>query len=56
METGSLIHTLLGHKDGLTCCVANSNGSVIFTGSSDTNLISWDVQTGLDVNIFKGKI
>ena len=45
IETHSLIATLYGHKDWVSCLTFNNNETILFSGSWDRQIILWDVET-----------
>lgn len=45
-QTGTLLHTLKGHKDTLSSIVCSSDGNIIISSSQDNTVRVWDAKTG----------
>ena len=52
--TGSQIANLSGHTNGANCLTFSSDGKSLVSGSSDSTVKLWDVQTGGVVKTFYG--
>jgi WD40 repeat protein len=52
--TGRLLHTLKGHKQGVTSVTLNQDGSKAVSGSEDFTLKLWDLKTGSELRSFRG--
>lgn len=51
LEGGKLSQVLVGHTDAVTCVgVSVLDKSIIVSGSYDTNVIVWDMNTGADLH------
>ncbi|GAB4531313.1 MAG: caspase family protein [Pleurocapsa sp.] len=53
-KTSQLLHTLIGHQDGVTTISFNSNGTILASGSGDRNIKLWDVKTGELIKTLRG--
>ena len=48
---------LVGHTDQVSCVsVSVTKKSLVASGSWDTNLIVWDMDTGADLHLFSGHL
>lgn len=45
-DTGSVVHTLKGHSEGVACVDWSSDGRWIASGSSDNTIKVWDSESG----------
>jgi len=52
--TGSKIAVLSGHTDGVRCFAFSPDGTMLVSGSNDTTIKLWDMQTGGVVKTFQG--
>ncbi len=48
------IKRLFGHADEVNTVIFSPDGTQVVTGSSDNNLIVWDIETGAQVSILTG--
>lgn len=47
----------MGHTDHVTCvAVAITNKTIVVSGSRDSNLIVWDINTGSDIHLLTGHL
>ncbi|BAZ37356.1 WD-40 repeat-containing protein [Calothrix sp. NIES-4101] len=53
-ETGNLIKTLKGHRDGVLAVNISPDGKIIASGSVDKTIKLWDVDTGESLATFTG--
>jgi WD40 repeat protein len=54
LETGELIRTFEGHRDGVLAVDFNRNGTQAISGSFDNDVRLWDVETGRKIRSFSG--
>ncbi|MFM7580698.1 MAG: WD40 repeat domain-containing protein, partial [Microcystaceae cyanobacterium] len=54
LETGKIIHTLLGHENSVNSLSFNPDGKTLASGSDDKTIKVWDTITGLNINTFHG--
>lgn len=53
----SVEQVLVGHTDHVTCAaVAITNKSIVASGSRDSNVIIWDMETGSDEHTLQGHL
>jgi WD40 repeat protein len=51
------VQVLVGHSDHVTCvAVSILNKSLVVSGSRDSNLIIWDINTGNDIHVLTGHL
>jgi len=53
-HTGEIVRTYVGHRDGVTSIVFDEGGGRILTGSFDTDVRIWEIDTGRALNVFSG--
>jgi WD40 repeat protein len=46
LESGTLIHQLLGHQSGVTSVAVSPDGRHVVSGSYDKTVEVWDLETG----------
>jgi WD40 repeat protein len=49
-----LLYHYLGHTSGITCMALDPLGKLLFTGSADHDIRSWEIMTGQLLKIFTG--
>jgi len=55
-ETSALLQTLQGHKSSIACLAFNKNGHLLASGSSDTDIVLWDMVSETGVARLRGHI
>lgn len=51
LETGAVIRTYPGHRDGVTALAFNRDGDHFASGSFDTDIRLWEVETGRNLEV-----
>jgi WD40 repeat protein len=54
VETGEVIHRLLGHQDIVMGVAFHPDGRLAISGSRDGTLILWDLETGEAIRRYRG--
>jgi len=54
LETGTVIKTLVGHKDSIKAVRITPDGKLALTGSDDKTLILWNLETGQAIRTLTG--
>lgn len=54
LETGTLVHTLQGHRFGVWALCFSPDGRLLASGSHDSTVRLWEVESGVEVGVFEG--
>ena len=45
VETSKLLHSVVYHQDIITCIALSTDSKTLITGSKDSTVVVWDIQT-----------
>ncbi len=50
-ETGGCVKIFKGHQGAVTCMATDNTGKILFTGSADSTIKSWNIATGQIIRV-----